>query len=298
MKVLDFGLAKALDTTPAGDPSQSPTLTAAATQMGVIMGTAAYMSPEQARGKPVDKRADIWAFGAVLYEMLTGHRAFEGEDVSLTLARVLEKHPDWDAVPPSTPRLILQLLKRCLLKDPRRRLRDIGDAVYEFERQPEARPEYDTVSAGQTAVAVSRWRMVAFGAIAAAVVLAFLSFRPQATAPPTVAHLKLPVEGGLGIVGIRQGVAVAPSGEALAYADPSGRLYVTIAVRRRDDAGCSAGIDTVLLPRRRVGRLRQRPGGEQGFYPRGRRNRGGAAATRGLGSALEPLGRHLRRASG
>ena len=81
VKVLDFGLAKALDTTPEGDSSQSPTLTAAATQICVIMGTAAYMSPEQARGKPVDKRADIWAFGAVLYEMLTGKRAFEGEDI-------------------------------------------------------------------------------------------------------------------------------------------------------------------------------------------------------------------------
>ena len=88
VKVLDFGLAKALDPRPTGDPSQSPTLTAAATQMGVIMGTAAYMSPEQARGKPVDKRADIWPFGVVLYEMLTGKRVFEGEDVSLTLAEV------------------------------------------------------------------------------------------------------------------------------------------------------------------------------------------------------------------
>ena len=89
VKVLDFGLAKALDTTHEGDPSQSPTLTAAATQMGVIMGTAAYMSPEQASGKPVDKRSDIWAFGAVLFEMLTGQRTFGGEDVSHTVAHVL-----------------------------------------------------------------------------------------------------------------------------------------------------------------------------------------------------------------
>ena len=86
VKVLDFGLAKALDTTPQGDPSQSPTLTAAATQMGVIMGTAAYVSPEQARGKTVDKRADIWAFGVVLLEMLTARKVFEGEDVSMTLS--------------------------------------------------------------------------------------------------------------------------------------------------------------------------------------------------------------------
>ena len=99
VKVLDFGLAKALDPSPTADPSQSPTLTAAATQMGVIMGTAAYMSPEQARGKPVDKRADIWSFGVVLYEMLTGQRAFQGEDVSLTLAAVMTFEPDLDLLP-------------------------------------------------------------------------------------------------------------------------------------------------------------------------------------------------------
>ncbi len=95
VKVLDFGLAKALDPLPEGDPSQSPTLTAAATQMGVIMGTAAYMSPEQARGKTVDKRADIWAFGVVLFEMLTGKQLFTGPTVSDTLALVLTRQPEW-----------------------------------------------------------------------------------------------------------------------------------------------------------------------------------------------------------
>ena len=103
VKVLDFGLAKALDPILTGDPSESPTLTAAATQMGVIMGTAAYMSPEQARGKPVDKRADIWAFGAVLFEMLTASKAFPGDDVSQTLARVVEREPEWTALPAATP---------------------------------------------------------------------------------------------------------------------------------------------------------------------------------------------------
>ena len=97
VKVLDFGLAKALDTTPQGDPSLSPTLTAAATQMGVIMGTAAYMSPEQARGKTVDKRADIWSFGAVLFEMLTAQRLFTGETVSHVLAKVLDRELDFSA---------------------------------------------------------------------------------------------------------------------------------------------------------------------------------------------------------
>ena len=127
VKVLDFGLAKALDPNPEGDPSQSPTLTAAATQMGVIMGTAAYMSPEQARGKPVDRRADIWAFGCVLYEMLTGRKAFPGDDVSQTLARVIDRDPDWDALPKTLPSALDTYLRRCLQKDPRDRVRDIGD---------------------------------------------------------------------------------------------------------------------------------------------------------------------------
>ena len=103
VKVLDFGLAKVLDTTPESDPSQSPTLTAAATQMGVVMGTAAYMSPEQARGKPADRRADIWSFGAVLFEMLTGRRAFQGRDASETLAAVIQSVPQWEALPAETP---------------------------------------------------------------------------------------------------------------------------------------------------------------------------------------------------
>ena len=127
VKVLDFGLAKALDTAPEGDPSQSPTLTAAATQMGVIMGTAAYMSPEQARGKPVDRRADIWAVGCVLYEMLTGTRAFQGDDVSQTLARVIERDPDWDALPAGLSLAFQTYLRRCFRRDPRERIRDIGD---------------------------------------------------------------------------------------------------------------------------------------------------------------------------
>ena len=129
VKVLDFGLAKALDpASTSGDMSQSPTLTspAAMTRMGVILGTAAYMSPEQAKGRQAEKRSDVWAFGCVLYEMLTGKRAFEGEDVSDTLASVLRGEPNWNALPAlATPHT--SLLKRCLEKDGRRRLRDIGD---------------------------------------------------------------------------------------------------------------------------------------------------------------------------
>ena len=127
VKVLDFGLAKALDPSPTSDPSQSPTLTAAATQMGVIMGTAAYMSPEQARGKPVDKRADVWAFGAVLFEMLTGRRAFEGEDVSLTLSAVLQREPDWTLLSADVAPTLQVYLRRCVQKDPKQRVQAIGD---------------------------------------------------------------------------------------------------------------------------------------------------------------------------
>ena len=130
VKILDFGLAKALD--PAGSSSgrvsESPTLTARATQLGVILGTAAYMAPEQARGRAVDRRADIWAFGCVLYEMLTGRRAFEGEEMTSVLARVIERDPELGALPSDTPPAVRRLLARCFDKDPKARLRDIGEA--------------------------------------------------------------------------------------------------------------------------------------------------------------------------
>ena len=130
VKVLDFGLAKAFQPD-ASDPnlSMSPTisLTAAATQMGMVIGTAAYMSPEQAKGKVVDKRADVWAFGVVLYEMLTGTRPFRGDDVSTTLARVIDRDPAWDELPDSLPPVVLIYLRRCLAKDPKQRVHDVAD---------------------------------------------------------------------------------------------------------------------------------------------------------------------------
>jgi serine/threonine protein kinase len=139
VKVLDFGLAKALDPTGSGIDAvgltNSPTITspAAMTQRGVILGTAAYMAPEQAKGRPVDKRADIWAFGCVLFEMLTGQRAFPGDDVTDTIVSVLGKEPTWDALPATTPSAICRLLRRCLEKDRARRLGDIHDARLEIE---------------------------------------------------------------------------------------------------------------------------------------------------------------------
>jgi eukaryotic-like serine/threonine-protein kinase len=134
VKILDFGLAKALaDETQSVDSSQSPTLTEAMTRPGVILGTAAYMSPEQAKGKSVDKRADIWAFGCILYECLTGKRVFEGETVTETLAAILKGEPDWNALPETTPSSIRILLRRCLQKDLARRLHDAADARIEIE---------------------------------------------------------------------------------------------------------------------------------------------------------------------
>ena len=130
VKVLDFGLAKAFQPEASDvSASMSPTisLTAAATQMGMVIGTAAYMAPEQAKGKPVDKRADVWAFGAVLYEMLTGQKPFSGDDVSTTLARVIERELDWEALPSNLSSVLATYLRRCLAKEPKQRIPDIAD---------------------------------------------------------------------------------------------------------------------------------------------------------------------------
>jgi Tol biopolymer transport system component len=144
VKVLDFGLAKAVSDDPAvSDPSLSPTLTIGATQAGVILGTAAYMSPEQAHGRTADRRADIWSFGAVLYEMLTAKLAFTGESVSDTLASVLKLEPDWNALPAATPAAIRKLLRQCLTKDRKQRLQAIGDAriaIDDYLANPSAEP--------------------------------------------------------------------------------------------------------------------------------------------------------------
>src|SRR3954453_19799821 len=134
VKVLDFGLAKLGEDPAASNASNSPTLTMSPTHLGMILGTAAYMAPEQARGAAVDKRADIWAFGVVLYEMLAGKPVFSGESTSDILAGVLRSEPDWSALPAATPPGIRQLLRRCLDRDRKQRLRDIGEARIAIER--------------------------------------------------------------------------------------------------------------------------------------------------------------------
>jgi serine/threonine protein kinase len=152
VKVLDFGLAKAIENAPTGTAlSNSPTLvTMAATNAGVILGTAAYMAPEQAKGKAVDRRADIWAFGVVLYEMLTGRTLFSGETVSETMAAVIMKEPDWNALPANVPPRVLGLLRRCLTKEPRNRLQAIGEAriaIEEVQSRTEAHGDIVQASA-------------------------------------------------------------------------------------------------------------------------------------------------------
>ena len=136
VKVLDFGLAKAMEPIGTLSPSvsQSPTITTPAkTQTGIILGTAAYMSPEQARGQSVDKRADIWAFGCVLFEMLTGGAPFARDTLTDTFAAIVDREPSWESLPAATPDRIRDLLRRCLQKDPSRRLRDVGDARLEID---------------------------------------------------------------------------------------------------------------------------------------------------------------------
>ncbi len=184
VKILDFGLAKALEveSTPV-ENTNSPTLTRA-TQAGVLLGTAAYMSPEQAKGKSADRRADVWAFGVVLYEMLAGRRAFDGEDLSETLAFVLTKEPDWSALPAELPVPVRGLLTRCLTKDPKQRLQAIGEARIALD--------YAMGEAPETAVAPARTQSTFWPALAGAAFLALgatlwtLWPRPALPPPPPI----------------------------------------------------------------------------------------------------------------
>ena len=223
VKVLDFGLAKALDPNPEGDPSQSPTLTAAATQMGVIMGTAAYMSPEQARGKVVDKRTDIWAFGCVLYEMLTGRHAFPGDDVSQTLARVIDRDPDWIALPRTLPAGLDRFLRRCLEKDGRQRVRDIGDVRLAlggaFDTEPAASSDGGVTSHGAGRRQAALWAAAALvlGALISGVGMRFLAPAAPLTQRVTRSFIKIPTSSDR-VRSQDNRVALSPSGTHLAFA--------------------------------------------------------------------------------
>ncbi len=215
VKILDFGLAKALEVDPVPvEESNSPTLTRA-TQVGVLLGTAAYMSPEQAKGKPADRRADVWSFGVVLYEMLTGRRAFDGEDVSETLAHVLTKEPDWSALPPELPSRVRELLARCLTKDPKQRLQAIGEARIAIEAREAAVP-------APMASASPAWRRVlpwaAFGSVlGAAVVLGVLTpWRFSKHPAPVRVSTELGADASL-FTEFGTATALSPDGAVLAF---------------------------------------------------------------------------------
>jgi serine/threonine-protein kinase len=220
VKVLDFGLAKAVaEEAPSSDLSKSPTLTREGTEQGVILGTASYMSPEQARGKTLDRRTDIWSFGCVFYEALTGTKAFSGETVSDILAAILEREPDWTALPARTPVKIRELLRWCLQKDPHRRLRDIGDARIEID-EPSATP-----------VTVPRHRYVPWIVAALVSGIAVWSFlRPEVEPERAVSRFTVNVPPEQALTWANDpSVALSPDGKRLVYVGSSGneqRLYV------------------------------------------------------------------------
>jgi Tol biopolymer transport system component len=222
VKVLDFGLAKAFAGDAANDdPSTSPTLSAAATMQGVILGTAAYMSPEQARGKAVDKRTDIWAFGCVLYELLTGKQAFAGDTTTEILAAVLKEEPEWKILPVSTPTKIRDLLRRCLQKEKSGRARDAGDARIEIEEALAAPAGAEPAPTEKGVRAFGpRWLIVAAGALLlVAVVTGLAVWNLKPTPPQPVTRTVITLPPGQQLAGLDSGLAVtlSPDGTQLAY---------------------------------------------------------------------------------
>ena len=228
VKVLDFGLAKALAIDPAGSDvgrgvsagiQDSPTFTSPGmTQLGVILGTAAYMAPEQAKGKPVDRRADVWAFGGVLFEMLTGKRAFEGEDVTDVIASIMRAEPEWTALPPDTPPAIRKLLKRCLEKDRTKRLDSMAVARYEIQ---EALTSPAPVSPAASAPRPrSVWPLVGTGAACALVAAALTWFavqQPESAAPVIRGSLTPLAPDGLSLDTFLSDLDISPDGSLVAF---------------------------------------------------------------------------------
>jgi tRNA A-37 threonylcarbamoyl transferase component Bud32 len=237
VKVLDFGLAKALEPTVASGSAaalaNSPTITSPAleTGVGVLLGTAAYMSPEQAKGRPADKRSDIWAFGCVLFEMLTGTRPFGGKDVAETMAAVIRAEPSWASLPARTPAAITRLLKRCLHKDPRQRLQHAGDARLELTET-----EWAATSDSAPHQATSaRWWMLATAVAVVAAAIAVLALRmrnPEPVgAPVSRFAIRIPDAATISTTSSGYDVALSPDGRTLLFSGPGSGVY-----KRRLDA--------------------------------------------------------------
>jgi Tol biopolymer transport system component len=233
VKVLDFGLARAFaDGTADDDPSNSPTLSMAATMHGVILGTAAYMSPEQARGKEADKRTDIWAFGCVLYELLTGKQAFEGETVTEILASVLRGDPEWQTLPSTTPVSIRSLLRRCLQKDKTLRMQSAGDIRIEIQ-EALATPLTASMVAAIPRPTLRRWVLISGLTcliVAAIVGLAVWNLKPPALPPAPVSRwvFSLPAGDRLARFDLPL-MALSPDGRHMVYAASRGntqQLYL------------------------------------------------------------------------
>jgi len=252
VKVLDFGLAKAFaGDTSTEDMSNSPTLSMAATMQGVILGTAAYMSPEQARGKQVTKATDIFAFGAVLYELLTGKQAFHGEDVAGILAAVLRVEPDWSCLPENTPPAIHRLLHRCLQKDRRQRLQDATDARIEIEDAIAAPKDSGATQAAPASTSKLLWAVVAVAAAVTiiAVVASWVAWRATRPIEQVLRPLvRLDVDLGTDVsLGSQFGTdtILSPDGTRIVYVS-QGRLFT----RRLDQPNANelAGTEGAFAP--------------------------------------------------
>ncbi len=235
VKVLDFGLAKVFEpAAAAASATMSPTLSIHATQAGLILGTAAYMAPEQARGKPVDRRADIWAFGCVLFEMLAGVRAFDGSDVVETIGEIVHKEPAWNQLPAVSPR-VRSVLQKCLEKDPKRRVRDIGDVQLAMDGAFDVTAAPERVAAARRPRSQALLALLGVPVLAAAAIVAWVLLRPHATDAKVARFTVAPA----GPVPITTGspfrdLAVSPDGALIAYATTSSPTESDLWVRPID----------------------------------------------------------------
>ena len=251
VKVLDFGLAKALsDDQAESEISTSPTMTAAATQAGFILGTAAYMAPEQAKGKPVDRRADVWAFGCVLYEMLTGRAPFGGDGVSEVLAHVITQEPDLDALPAGVPAPLRDLLQRCLRKDPRKRVPDIGVARIALQEMDDAVDDPTELDMRRPPKGVLlAWWLPGGAGLLIGLAIAWFALSGQSASRPAATHFDLVLDPPQ----LAGRMALSSDGTTLFYSgllDGTRRLFARRLDGHTSDAlpGTEGGYDPILSP--------------------------------------------------